>query len=179
MLGRDCGRCHLHPPCALHSSGKISRNHRQLHAGVSQLAARRHPGHPVFHPLPQIFREGYARQISLPRSHSHHSGAHLRRRQQGVDRRTGKDTRCVGADWRHLRLCRGHLRLLGRDCLHCCFRLGSTDCRKDKSGVELQHRRSAARPWLHRWSALFVYHLCRLSLRVVGAYPTARHLRHA
>ena len=29
-------------------------------------------------PVPQILREGYARQVSLPRSHSHHAGAHQR-----------------------------------------------------------------------------------------------------
>lgn len=53
-------------------------NHRYLCTSLYQLSAGRCAGYSLPYPLPQIFRERHARQVSLPRGDSHHTSARLR-----------------------------------------------------------------------------------------------------
>ena len=85
LLGHHRSRSHLHAASHLHPAGKVSGDERLVCQGVHVVAARRHPRHPVHDSVPQILCEGHARQVSFPRSHSHHAGA--RERSQG--RRSG------------------------------------------------------------------------------------------
>ena len=79
QLGRHRGRCHLHPSGTLYSPRDLSeRNHRHLCTSLYQFPAGRCAGYSLPYPLPQIFRERHARQVSLPRSNSHHTSARLR-----------------------------------------------------------------------------------------------------
>ena len=112
LLGCRRRRGYLHPACHLHSAGKVPGNERIVPQHLPQLFARRCAGHPVPHPLPQILRQRHARQVSLPGGHSHHSGAGFWTEgglagQAAAHRRTGG---------RSLRLRRGHLRLVEREC---------------------------------------------------------------
>lgn len=78
-LGRHRGRCHLHPSGTLYSPRDLSeRNHRHLCTSLYQFPAGRCAGYSLPYPLPQIFRERHARQVSLPRGDSHHTSARLR-----------------------------------------------------------------------------------------------------
>ena len=45
---------------------KYPRHFSQLLPDISQFTAGRHPWHSLFHSFPQIFRKGYAWQISFP-----------------------------------------------------------------------------------------------------------------
>ena len=54
------------------------RNHRHLCTSLYQFPAGRCAGYSLPYPLPQIFRERHARQVSLPRGDSHHTSARLR-----------------------------------------------------------------------------------------------------
>ena len=54
------------------------RNHRHLCTSLYQFPAGRCAGYSFPYPLPQIFRERHARQVSLPRGDSHHTSARLR-----------------------------------------------------------------------------------------------------
>ena len=73
------GRCHLHPSGTLYSPRNLSeRNHRHLCTSLYQFPAGRCAGYSFPYPLPQIFRERHARQVSLPRGDSHHTSARLR-----------------------------------------------------------------------------------------------------
>ena len=73
------GRCHLHPSGTLYSPRDLSeRNHRHLCTSLYQFPAGRCAGYSLPYPLPQIFRERHARQVSLPRGDSHHTSARLR-----------------------------------------------------------------------------------------------------
>ena len=63
----------------LYPSRNLSeRNHRYLCTSLYQLSAGRCAGYSLPYPLPQIFRERHARQVSLPRGDSHHTSARLR-----------------------------------------------------------------------------------------------------
>ena len=81
LLGHHRSRCHLHAACHLHPAGEVSGDERIVREGVHVVAARRHLGHTVYDSVPQVLREGHARQVSLPRSHCHYTGA--RERSQG------------------------------------------------------------------------------------------------
>ena len=48
-----------------------------LLAGLPLVTLWRSARYPAADPLPQVFREGYARQVPLPRGYGHDRGAHL------------------------------------------------------------------------------------------------------
>ena len=106
LLGHDCGRRHLHAARTLHSATQIPRTDGELHAGVPLVAAGRHTGHSVSHPLPQVFRKGHARAVPLPRGHGFNAGAAVGRE----ERRPGQTAAGGRTAGRPLRLCGGHLR---------------------------------------------------------------------
>jgi hypothetical protein len=61
---------------SLHFASHLPRHHCQFLPNLLVITARRRVGHLVLHSFPQIFREGYARQIPVPGGHSYYTGAH-------------------------------------------------------------------------------------------------------
>ena len=74
LVGRDRRRSDLHPPGTLHPGAR-----RRLLSGIPLVAVRRTAGHRPADPLPQILRQGDARQIPLPRGHGDHRSPRLGR----------------------------------------------------------------------------------------------------
>ena len=174
MLRHDCRRSHLHPSRTLHPRLQIPRcrHHRQLLRGLPLQPPRRLHRHPLPHPLPQVFREGEARRIPLPRSHRLHTGAHLGRGRRQFGAAPGD---CLGSG-RTLRLCRQHLRRMGRE-LH----LGILHPRpavrhEDETLLLVQHFGSPARYGLHHRSEVCRHHVCRFGAHLVDC--RARHCPH-
>ena len=162
LLGRSGGGRHLHPAGHLHPGPGC-----QLHADGPLLTAGRRTGYPLPHPLPEILRQGDARQVPLPRSNGHHAGAGQRR-----ERRQERQNPCAQrSDRRSLRLCRGHLRHLGGDHQHHRDPLGRRGCRQGETGPETQYRRGRAGSRLYRRPQICFHHLLRLVPRLAGDHP--------
>ena len=108
LLGCRGGRCHLHAARHLYPASQVSRDVGLVPEDIPLVAVGRHHRHLVPHPLPQVFRERHARQVSLPRSHGHDTGAGERSQGQRPGQAVA-DSRTGG---RTLRLHRGYLRLV-------------------------------------------------------------------
>ena len=160
LLRRRRGGRHLHPPGHLHPRGG-----GQFLADVPQLPAGRRAGHPVPDSFPQVFREGDARQVSVPGGHGDDAGPRERRKRRllGEDARVGRPHR------RSVRLPRRHLRHLGGNPVHHRDGLGPGRGRQGQGGAEDQHRRGRAGPRLHRGPQVRLHHLLRLPARVAAA----------
>ena len=163
LFGQRGGRRHFHASCHLHSAGQVSRHVGLVHQHLHGLPAGRHPGHPVPHPLPQVFREGHARQIPVPRGHGHHTGADFGRKR----RFAGQAIAHCGHRGRTLRLHRGHLRLVERELHHTRRGLGPAAGRQCQTGVQGEHRRRRAGLGLYRRTEICVHHLPRFAGRLV------------
>ncbi len=90
FVGRDRRRGDLHAAGALHPGAG-----RGVLPDLPFVVVRRSAGHRAVDPVPQLFRQGDARQVSLPRSDGHHRGARVGRegRRAGQAARRG---RCRG-----------------------------------------------------------------------------------
>ena len=84
------GRRHLY-----HSGHLYSQTGDPLLSDLSRLAIRRLSRHSLYDPVPQIFRPGNARTVSLSRGHSHYRSAGRRRvgRQSGQSADQSHDRR--------------------------------------------------------------------------------------
>ena len=173
QFGRHRGRRHLHPARPLHPAGKLSRgSDRHLRAGIHQLPAGWCAGHPVPHSLPQILRQRHARQVPLPRSDGHHTGARVGRE----GRQPGQAAAGSRPDRRSVRLHRGHLRLVERELHHPLLLVGRDAGRKDQAGVQGERRCGRAGLGLHCRPKVRRHHLLRLAGRVVDHHPRHVHL---
>ena len=101
FVGRDRRRGDLHAAGALHPGAG-----RGVLPDLPFVVVRRSAGHRAVDPVPQLFRQGDARQVSLPRSDGHHRGARVgreRRRAGQAARRgrcRGRTVRFCGVDFR-------------------------------------------------------------------------------
>ena len=162
LVGRDRRRGDLHPPGPLHPGAR-----RRLLAGVPFVAVRRTAGHRAADPLPQILRQGDARQIPLPRGHGDHRSPRLGREGRIASQTAGRR----GPRGRSLRLRGRHVRPLDRIGLDAHLRMGRRRRRQIQGGLRPQHLGRRAGTGLHHRPEIRHDHHRRIVPRVVRDRP--------
>ena len=107
LVGHHRRRSDLHPAGALHP-----RFGNRILQSIPLVGTGRYPGHRAAHPLPEIFRQGDARQVPFPGGDGHDRSARIGRKRRQSGQAAGR-SRTGG---RSVRLRSEHLRPLdGRD----------------------------------------------------------------
>ena len=116
QLGRDRRRSDFYAAGALHSGigGPFLPD-------IPVVAFRRSARHSAADPFPQVFRQGHAREIPVPRGHRDDRGARVRR-EEG---RSGQAAGLQRSDRRVVRLRGRHVRLVDRERLDASGRVGN------------------------------------------------------
>ena len=107
-----CGWCHLHLACHLYPAGQVSWNGSRLPENLHCIAIGRCARHPFPYSFPQILCRSSCRTVSFPWSYCHYTGF-KEWRERWI---TGSPIAVGRTDWRSLRLYRGNLRMVEREC---------------------------------------------------------------
>ena len=140
QLGRHRRRRHLHPAGTLYP-----RAGGALLSDIPLVAAGRRAGHSASDPLPQILRQGDARQIPLPRGYGYNRSARLGREGRRPSQTAGRG----GSRGRCLRLYRQHLRRMDRSRIDTYMRVRRNVCRQVQGGILAQYGCRRTRPRIY------------------------------
>ena len=137
---------------------------------VPLVAVRRPAGHRAADPLPQIFRQGDARQISLPRGHGDHRGPRFGREGRLAGQTAGRR----GTRGRIVRLRRRYVRTVDRVGLDAHLRMGRCRRRQVQGGLRAQYLGRRAGSGLYHRPEIRHDHHRRIVPRLVRDRPGDR-----
>ena len=140
-VGRDRRRGDLYVAGALHSGTR-----GPFLSDFPFVAVRRAARYPAAHPVPEIFRQGHARQVPVPRGYGHDRGARLRREERQSGQVAGRERT---GRWT-VRFRRRNVRLVDRGDIDPHRDMGDPAGRQDEARLQDQHRRGRAGAGLHR-----------------------------